>query len=148
MTQKQMSAQQQRWVDVLSDFSFNIRYIPGETNVFADALSRLYSNEPNGIVHAESEYIHELDVPDIPTSLQSLSRLLITGHAADAELGLQIAAVTRSAANKDQTTNIRRNNTRTGGSNVERHAANNVLGPQTTTVLQSAGSNDQNEHSC
>ena len=146
MTQKQMSARQQRWVDVLSDFSFNIRYIPGETNVFADALSRLYSNEPNGIVRAESEYIHELDVPDIPTSLQSLSRPLITGRAADAELGLQIAAVTRSAANKDQTTNIRRNNTRTRSSNVERHTVNRVLDPQTTTVPRSAGSNDQNVH--
>ena len=99
MTQKQLSARQQRWINILSEFSFHIKYIPGDVNTFADALSRMYSNEPTGIVRAESEYIHEVDAPSVPVSIHSISCPLITGAVADAELGLQIAAVTRSTAN-------------------------------------------------
>ena len=50
MKQKNLSVRQQRWVDVLSDFAFEIKYIPGKTDVFADVLSWIYSNEPLGIV--------------------------------------------------------------------------------------------------
>lgn len=96
MTQKHLSARQQCWVDILSEFSFEIKYIPGELNIFADALSRIYSNEPIGIVRAESEYIHEDDAPNALVSLQSLSRPLLTGPAAAAEIELQAAATTRS----------------------------------------------------
>ncbi|KAF9234434.1 hypothetical protein BU15DRAFT_79042 [Melanogaster broomeanus] len=42
---------------MLNEFSFTIEYIPGETNTFADALSRLYSDEPAGVVRARSEYV-------------------------------------------------------------------------------------------
>ncbi|KZT18656.1 hypothetical protein NEOLEDRAFT_1019852, partial [Neolentinus lepideus HHB14362 ss-1] len=48
---------QHRWLDVLNEFDFSIHYIPGETNVLADALSRIYSDEPLRIVRAESEYV-------------------------------------------------------------------------------------------
>ena len=35
--------------------------IPGETNVFADVPSRIYSDELNGIMRAESEYVSKDD---------------------------------------------------------------------------------------
>ena len=45
----------------MSEFDFEIQYIPGETNGFADALSRIYSDENEGVVQADSEFIEETD---------------------------------------------------------------------------------------
>ena len=50
MKQQNLSPRQHRWIDILSEFDFEIRYIPGETNGFADALSRVYSDEPKGVI--------------------------------------------------------------------------------------------------
>ena len=57
MNQKNLSPRQHGWMDILNEFRYKIHYIPGEMNVLADALSRLYSDEPAGIVRATSEYI-------------------------------------------------------------------------------------------
>ena len=48
-------------MDVLSEFDFKIKYIPGETNKFTDALSRIYSDEKKGVSRAESELVDEGD---------------------------------------------------------------------------------------
>lgn len=56
-TQKKLSPRQARWLEVLSDFDFEIIHISGVDNVLADALSRIYSDEPSGTVRAESEYV-------------------------------------------------------------------------------------------
>ncbi|KAJ3474054.1 hypothetical protein NLI96_g12674 [Meripilus lineatus] len=63
-TQKHLSPRQHRWVDVLNEFDDEIMYIPGETNVLADALSRIYSDEPIGIERAKSEYVQDKDSDD------------------------------------------------------------------------------------
>ena len=61
MSQDHFSPRQHRWIDVLSEFDFKIKYIPGETNKFADALSRVYSDEPKDIIRAKSELVDEGD---------------------------------------------------------------------------------------
>ena len=61
MRQEHFSPRQHRWIDVLNEFDFNIQYIPGETNKFANALSWIYSDEPAGVVRAESEFVHKGD---------------------------------------------------------------------------------------
>ncbi|KAJ3013108.1 hypothetical protein NUW54_g1685 [Trametes sanguinea] len=76
MSQKHLSPRQHRWMDVLNEFKFSIRYIPGETNVLADALSRLYSDEPSGTERATSEYVGD-DGAGLPTV-----RAVYTGAAA------------------------------------------------------------------
>ena len=59
--QQDLSPWQHRWLDVLNEFNFKIEYIPGEMNKLADALSRIYSDEPEGVVRAESEYVDDID---------------------------------------------------------------------------------------
>ena len=39
-TQRDLSKRQLRWLDLLCNFDFDIKYIPGITNMAADALSR------------------------------------------------------------------------------------------------------------
>ena len=50
-----------RWLEKISEFDFNIRYIPGMENILPDALSRLYSNDAPGTVRAPSEYVQFAD---------------------------------------------------------------------------------------
>lgn len=88
MTQKHLSPRQHRWVDTLNQFNFVIYYIPGETNVLVDALSRMYSDEPVGIVRASSEYVEdefEMDkiagrIQLLVASLAELSTPVYTGR--------------------------------------------------------------------
>ena len=63
MKQKDLSPRQHRWLDILNEFDFTIEYIPGETNELADALSRIYSDEQEGVIRAESEYVIDQDDP-------------------------------------------------------------------------------------
>ena len=63
MKQKDLSPHQHRWLDVLNEFNFTIEYIPGETNKLANALSRIYSDEQEGIIRADSEYVKDADEP-------------------------------------------------------------------------------------
>ncbi|QRV81672.1 Transposon Ty3-I Gag-Pol polyprotein [Ceratobasidium sp. AG-Ba] len=59
MSQKNLSPRQARWLEVINEFDFDIIHIAGEENKVADALSRMYSDEPEGMVRAESEYLKE-----------------------------------------------------------------------------------------
>ena len=44
-------------METLGDFDFDIIHVPGKTNVLADTLSRIYSDEPKGTVRTTSEFI-------------------------------------------------------------------------------------------
>lgn len=56
-TQKKLSPRQARWLEVLSEFDFEIIHIPGVDNILADSLSRMYSDDHPGTVRAPSEYV-------------------------------------------------------------------------------------------
>lgn len=77
MTQKNLSSRQSRWLDVLNEFDFEIFYIPGKTNVLADALSRLYSEDAPGTVRAESEHIVEASDEDDSAMRVSIADLSV-----------------------------------------------------------------------
>jgi hypothetical protein len=56
--QKDLSGRQARWMEKISEFDFEVVYVPGVENVLADALSRMYSNDAPGTVRARSEYTY------------------------------------------------------------------------------------------
>ncbi|GKF29912.1 putative reverse transcriptase domain-containing protein, partial [Tanacetum coccineum] len=62
LDQKELNMRQQRWLDLLSDYDYEIRYHPRKANVVADALSRKEAlvmtiglNLPKQILSAQSE---------------------------------------------------------------------------------------------
>ncbi|QRW12655.1 Transposon Ty3-I Gag-Pol polyprotein [Ceratobasidium sp. AG-Ba] len=65
LTQKNLSARQARWLEFINQFDFDIVHIPGVDNKVADALSRIYADEPEGMTRAESEYMPEEDGPNL-----------------------------------------------------------------------------------
>ncbi len=61
--QKNLSSQQARWMEKMSEFDFDIKYVPRMENVLTDALSRLWTNEAPGTVRGRSTYTYH-DVLD------------------------------------------------------------------------------------
>ena len=100
--QKDLSGQQARWIEKISEFNFEVQYTPGSDNVLADALLRIYSNDSVGTVHARSEYTyhdvinndvllqHDVSMP-ICTSLEAAA-VTIGADSVQPELGHEFAA--------------------------------------------------------
>jgi RNase H-like domain found in reverse transcriptase/Reverse transcriptase (RNA-dependent DNA polymerase) len=104
MTQKDLSRRQTRWLETLCDFDFDIMYSPGKDITFADALSRIYSNDAKGTVRAESEYVSkgsEDDDENAPFQLFNIepsiwpSRPIVVGNELFAEAETMMARENR-----------------------------------------------------
>lgn len=88
--QRDLSKKQLRWQEFLADFNFSIRYVRGEDNTVADALSRQFSDSPAIVA----------PVLALNTDSQLLS-LIKTGYAEDPWCrkllsdGIKVAGVSR-----------------------------------------------------
>ena len=76
LRQKNLSGRQARWCEKISEFDFDIVYVPGTENVVADALSRMYSNDSGGTIRAESEYTY-FDVVNDDADIGTLNDVTI-----------------------------------------------------------------------
>ncbi|KIM51978.1 hypothetical protein SCLCIDRAFT_12000 [Scleroderma citrinum Foug A] len=79
-TWKGLSGRQARWMERLSEFDFEVLYVPGE-NVLPDALSRMYEFDAPGTIQSHKEYLQcDLDIGSVdlmpPTGLISVSLLV------------------------------------------------------------------------
>lgn len=84
LRQKNLTGRQARWIEKISEFDFEIVYVPGSTNVLADALSRIYSYDEPGTVRSKTEYT-EYDETRIPRSnSQNITTPLTVGLEARA----------------------------------------------------------------
>ena len=71
LTQRKLSNRQARWMEYLSRFDFDIRYVKGINNKVADALSRYYKSDTSEDVHGLNEYVNadirvDKDRDDLP----------------------------------------------------------------------------------
>lgn len=85
MNQRNLTGRQARWMEKMSDFDFEVRYVRGEENVLADALSRMYSADAPGTVRAASEYAQH-DETSTPVRILGISAPVKTGAEARATM--------------------------------------------------------------
>jgi hypothetical protein len=101
LNQKNLSGRQARWVEKISGFDFEIKYVPGTENVLADALSRIYSNESPGTVRARSEYTYHDIIDNNELEINSITMPVFAGHEAIALSSDRMTrSMTRAAAHK------------------------------------------------
>ncbi|KAJ3558320.1 hypothetical protein NP233_g11530 [Leucocoprinus birnbaumii] len=96
LQQKDLSGRQARWLEKLSQFDFEIVYVPGSENVLSDALSRIYSNDQPGTVRARSEYTYHDVIDNDHMPIHSVTMPLHVGS----EGASTIMAVTRGQAKR------------------------------------------------
>nr|GEX89073.1 retrovirus-related Pol polyprotein from transposon 17.6 [Tanacetum cinerariifolium] len=62
LNQKELNLRQRRWIELFSDYDYEIRYHPGKANVVADTLTLMmtvYNNLPKKIREAQKEAMKE-----------------------------------------------------------------------------------------
>ena len=70
--QHNLSGRQACWLEKLSEFDFDITYMPGSSNVVADALSHIYAEDHPRVVRAPSEFVSSYE-SEVPTRLHAMN---------------------------------------------------------------------------
>jgi hypothetical protein len=85
LKQRNLTGRQARWISKMSEFDFEVKYVPGKENTVSDALSRMYSADALGTVRAAVEYAqHDEECP--PPRLAGISAPVSAGSEAMARL--------------------------------------------------------------
>ena len=83
LKKKNLSGRQAQWLEAISEFDFEIVYVPGMSNILADVLSRIYSNDAPGTVRAAAEYPQH-DEQNPPLNPEEISMPVLVGLEANA----------------------------------------------------------------
>lgn len=87
MTTKRLSALEQRWVNGLSQFDFDIKFRPGRDNTAADILSRLKHRK------SEHDNLSDEEVREVLSESSNSTAIPPKIRKLAAEIGLQEAEV-------------------------------------------------------
>ena len=69
LDQKGLSGRQARWMERLSEFDFEVLYVPGKGNILPDALSRMYEFDAPRTIRSQEEYLQcDLDVVGVESA--------------------------------------------------------------------------------
>ncbi|KAJ2921647.1 hypothetical protein H1R20_g15445, partial [Candolleomyces eurysporus] len=79
LNQKNLSGRQARWLEKISTFNYEVKYIPGAENVLADSLSQMYSNDSPGTVCARAEYTFHDVLDDDSSPVPPQTQPVLTG---------------------------------------------------------------------
>ena len=85
LDQKDLSGRQVRWLEHLSEFDFQVLYVPGEENILPDVLSQMYEFDTPGTIRSHEEYLQcDLDVSDVESTppMELISAPLLVGQEA------------------------------------------------------------------
>nr|GEW55994.1 putative reverse transcriptase domain-containing protein [Tanacetum cinerariifolium] len=77
LDQKELSMRQSRWLELLSDYNYDIPYHPGRTNVVADTLSRKERIEPPAIPEWKWDNITMDFITKLPKSSQGFDTIWV-----------------------------------------------------------------------
>jgi len=85
LDQKGLSGCQACWMECLSEFDFNVLYVPGEENVLPDALSQMYEFNAPRTIQSQEEYLQydlNIVVVDSTPSVELISVPLLVSQEA------------------------------------------------------------------
>lgn len=85
LAQKNLSGRQARWLEKISEFDFEVVYVPGVENILSDALSRIYSNEGRGTVRRKTEYTYHDTEENDSLPAYAITMPVLVGEEAKAE---------------------------------------------------------------
>ena len=86
LNQRDLSGRQACWLEKVSEFNFEIKYIPGTENILSNALSRLYSNDEPGTVCARSKYTYHDVINNDVLSTHAISMPILVRKEGEAVL--------------------------------------------------------------
>ena len=84
LNQWDLSGRQARWLEKVSEFDFEVIYVPGAENILSDTLSHLYSHNEPGTVCVRSKYTYHNVIDNDVLSAHTILMPVLVGKEGEA----------------------------------------------------------------